>query len=36
MSNKTTTTATARGDRDVLFRLAMAAAGIGLLLSVLI
>ena len=36
MSNKTTTTATARGDRDILFRLAMAAAGVGLLLSVLI
>jgi hypothetical protein len=35
MSNKSTTT-TARGDRDVLFRLAMTAAGIGLLLSVLI
>jgi hypothetical protein len=34
MSNKSTTTA--RGDRDVLFRLAMTAAGIGLLLSVLI
>ncbi len=30
------TTVTASGDRDILFRLAMAAAGIGLLLSVLI
>ena len=36
MSNKTTTTATARGDRDILFRLAMAAAGVALLLSFLL
>lgn len=37
MSSKSTTaTTTARGDRDVLFRLSMAAVGIGLLLSVLI
>ncbi len=36
MPSKSATATTARGERDILFRLAMAAAGVGLLLSVLI
>lgn len=36
MSTKQTTRSTSTAERDVFFRLAMAATGIGLLLSVLI